>query len=397
MRHASSAALPLEADVPRQMCPVDAAVDVVSLALAHPLKMATLLADEQTEIVARRVQEFMATIGVALDMRHLPATLARGGTVGRIGVPQPAVSLMLDQRVMLGRTHGGSPLAPVTRLWRGLQRRADVLLDVIQSTTFPGSNAAAAGNQRDVLLVAHRVHERAVRAAPGDAQSADQWMRARDAAEHVYRLASADGRPVMLVLPIGRVTLTQQLFTDALERHARLHRAPAPRTVKAGLLSALLCGESACARWLVASVMHIDELTALTTEAIGDTGPWPVMSIGRDATFYDLPAAESDGDGASALLLVMASLLHRNCQTDLAQTLLRAVQTTTAAAARMREELGTDFRVPTEAFLHGILANWGRSDSAEESRPRGAGNRGHGRVLNAPLRRDGVELLPDAL
>ena len=59
----------------------------------------------------------------------------------------------------------------------------------------------------------------------------------------------------------------QQSFADALERQARVHRLPSPRIVKAGLLAALLCGESSTARWLVASVMPMSELSALATEA----------------------------------------------------------------------------------------------------------------------------------
>lgn len=392
MRHASSLADPTHSKAPRQPLVSPRTSLEIPRATVQGLSVATLFADERSASVARAVQALMSRVGAPIDIRHLPAALAHGGTVGRIGVPTAATALMLDQRVMLGSTFGASPLAPVSRLWRGLQRRADVLVDMRQCATLPGSAAALAGAERDVLLVAHRVFERTPRP---DAHPGEQWTRSRDAAELVYRLAAAENRVVLLVLPIGRGSQMQQSFSDALERHARLHRLPTPRTVKAGLLAALLSGEAGSGRWLAASVMRIDALCALTNEAIGDTGPWPVVSMGRDVTFYDTPAASRSADSACAMLLVMASLLKRNGRPALARTLLHALHLTVAAAARMREELGTELQVPTDAFVRGVLANWGRAESAEQARTGRPGDRGHRRMLDPTLSRDGVELLPE--
>jgi hypothetical protein len=148
---------------------------------------------------------------------------------------------------------------------------------------------------------------------------------------------------------------------EALERQARLQRLPAPRTVKAGLLAALLSGESGCARWLVASAMPIEELSQLTTEAIGDTGPWPVLSLGRGATFYNLPATTSGPSDPVPMLLVLVSMMQRSGQGAFARSLFDATLVTRAAEARMREELGLELSVPADAFLRGVMANWGRS------------------------------------
>lgn len=326
-----------------------------------PLSVATLFADPVRDGVAIAVQQFLAAAGVALDLRVVPSSLARGGTVGRIGVPQNAADIVEQQRAVIGASFGDDPLAPVPRLWRGMQRRADVLVDLRQCLTLPGSDAHRAGNKRDVLLLSHRILERTIRQARSDAPSADQWTRARESAETVYRLAIAEQRTVMLVLPVGRGTAAQQSFADALDRQARVHRLPSPRIVKAGLLAALLCGESSTARWLVASVMPMSELSALATEAIGDAGPWPVVSIGRGATFYDMPASAPDAHDPVPLLLVIVHMLQRSGLAASARALCDAVLVTRTAEVRMREELGTDLPVPTEAFLNGVLANRGRS------------------------------------
>lgn len=370
--------------------------DAAERSISPALRLATLFGSERAEHVAQAVQSLMTRIGATLDLQHLSASLARAGTIGRIGVPRAAATLMYAQCVMLGHSFGAAPLAPVTRLWRGLQRRADVLLDVRQSLTMPGSAAALAGMHRDVLLVSHRVVDRAVVPSTDDAHHADQWIRAREAAEIVHRVAAAEERDLLLVLPVGRSTLTHQLFSDAIERHARLHRLPAPRTVKAGLLAALLSGDSGGTRAVVASVMPIDELSALATEAIGDTGPWPVMSLGRNVAFYDIPADLHDGDMARSMLLVMASMLARNGRAAHAHALLQSLHVTSTAAARMREELGGVLRVPADAMLSGVLANWGRVDSAEEAGAGGTGNRVYRRVLDPSFGRDRVELLRDA-
>lgn len=326
------------------------------------LAVATLLEQPDMQSLLPSVHDFAASIGAPLDLRGIAADLARGGTVGRIGVPQAATAMMLQQRVVIGATRGGDPLAPVARLWRGLQRRAGVLVDVRQCCTMPGSAAHRAGVERDVVLFSLRVLERsAARRLPTDAaDSADHWTRARQGAELAYRLAMADNRSVLLVHQVGRGTEGQQFFGDALERQARQHRLPAPRSVKAGLLSALLTGESGRERWLVVSAMSIDELSATACEAIGDTGPWPVVSLGRDATFYDMPSSTSGAATPLPMLLVLADLLRRAGRTDAARLLMESITLTTAALTRMREELGAPLEVPADAFLRGVLTNWGR-------------------------------------
>jgi len=332
---------------------------------AATLAVAGLFADPALDSMMRAVQEFSGSIGAQFDYRTVPTELARGGRVGRIGVPLDAIAIMLEQRVLLGASFGADVLSPTARLWRGLQRRADVLVDILQCTTLPHSAAAASGNERDVLLFSQRIVDRTPRRqiAIEDA-SADQWARARYAAELAYGLAVAEDRQVLMVTGVGRSTSVQQLFADAMERQARLHRLPAPRLVKAGLLSALLSGATGSGRLMVASVMPIDELSAMVCEAIGDTGPWPVFSVGRDANFYDMPASAVAGRDPVPLLLVVSSLLHRTGRADLARTLRHAVLMTAGAESRMREELNGQLVVPIAAFLHGVIANWGRTPIA---------------------------------
>jgi hypothetical protein len=338
-----------------------ASVPAVPEKSAASIAVGTLFGDPAISRAADAAFEFLSGLGKSLDRCALSASLARAGTVGRIGVPPEACSAMSAQRVMIAATFGSNPLSPIPRLWRGMQRVAGVLVDVRQCTTLPGSAAASAGFQRDVLLVSHRLRERVADAASAAAFSTDRWSRARDAAELVYRLAAAERRTVLLVLPVGRATVSQRLFADALERQARALRLPSARSVKAGLLAALLSGEGGSERWLVASVMRMDELSALTTEAIGDAGPWPVMSIGRDSTFFDMPASTDNTDHAVPLLLVVLYLLQQHGDPTRASALFRALLMTQTAAARMREELGTDLTIPVDAFLSGVLANWGRS------------------------------------
>jgi hypothetical protein len=166
----------------------------------------------------------------------------------------------------------------------------------------------------------------------------------------------------LLVVPVGRGTAAQRHFADAVVRTARQHRMPSPRMVKAGLLSALLCGDSGRERWLVTSVMPIEELSATTDQAIGSTGPWPVISIGTEATFYDMPVLTETGHGDPVpLLLVAVAMLNRGGRPELAHALLQSVRVTTEAAARMQEELGGSLDVPLDAFLSGVCVNWGRT------------------------------------
>ncbi|MDZ7632804.1 MAG: hypothetical protein U5K74_16065 [Gemmatimonadaceae bacterium] len=340
---------------------------------ASVFTVATLLDDAHAEQVMPALLDFSRTIGAPVDWRAIPSAFARGGTVGRIGVPQEVSALMHQQRVVIGSTLGGDPLAPVARLWRGMQRRADVLIDLRACRTMPGSAADRAGIERDVLLMSQRVQERSTAkrtAARSDAESADQWTRARAAAEIAFRLAAAEGRRLLLVLPVGRGTESQQLLTDALERQARLHRLPAPRTVKAGLLSALLTGDAGRERLLVVSVMPIEELSATACEAVGETGPWPVVSLGRDATFYDMPQHASGELNPLPFLLVLGQVLQRGNRADLSRSLMESVTLTEAARARMVEELGAPITVPVDAYLRGVLTNWGRTSLGHAVRER---------------------------
>ncbi len=325
------------------------------------LSVATLFADPHRDRLAQAVQASLSRLAVTIDLRSVPASLARSGTAGRISVPHAAAQIVQRQGAVLGAGFGGDPLTPIARLWRGLQRRADVLVDVRQCTTLSGSDAERAGNQRDVLLVTQRMLDRSVRHSRSDSQSADRWTRARDSAEIVYRMAAAGQRSVLLVLPVGRGIGAQACFADALERHARAQRLPAPRAVKAGLLAALLAGARGDTRWLVASVMPIEELSQLVAEAIGDTGPWPVVSIGRGATFYDMPVASASVDDPVPMLLALVNQLQRSGRVTIARAMFDALTVTMSAEARIREELGGALSVPVDAFLRGVSANWGRA------------------------------------
>lgn len=344
---------------------------------ASALTVATLFDDPRLDAALRAVQDFGLTVGAPLLWRPIPSNLARSVSVGRIGVARDAITPMLQQRVVIGATFGADSLAPVTRLWRGLQRRADVLVDMRRCATLPGSAAASAGIERDVVLFSQRVIERgsARRIDAAAEESADQWTRARHAAEIAYRVAGAENRPLLLVLPVGRSTESQRFFTDALERHARLHRLTAPRIVKAGLLSALLTGDTGRERWLVASVMTIEALSRTADEAIGDTGPWPVLSLGREASFYAIPKVEPSAIDVLPFLLVLESLLHRGGRLELATQLMDSAMITSEALARMVEELGAPIALPVEAFLGGVLANWGRSPIGAAPRPQGRSQR----------------------
>ena len=359
MRNRSSLAHPTDAVSAHTSRRIPESDQPPTRAVEAPLTFATLFGTGALDDAMQSVCSLLKCVGAPGEVRQLSAALATAGTVGRIGVPHEAEALMRQQRVVVGASFGACPLQPLSRLCRGLQRRADVVLDVRRCMTIPGSEAAQNGVDRDVLLVAHRVRERAAGRAR-NTSGADQWTRARNAADIVYRLAVAEDRPVLLVLPVGRSTVSQRMFTDALERHAQLQRVATPRCVKAGLLSALLSSDGGVERWLVASVMRMEELSSLTTEAIGDTGPWPVMSLGRDVTFYDMPMSARDEGDALPLLLVLVSALHRSGRKTLAHAVMQALLTTTAAAARMREELGAPLAIPHDAFVRGVLANWGR-------------------------------------
>jgi hypothetical protein len=331
--------------------------------VASRIGIASLFTDDRLDRDLLAMQRFASAIGAVIDCQAIPPQLAREGTVGRIGVPRDAVAMMRRQRVVLGATGGADPLAPVTRLWRGLQRRADVQVDLRSCSTLPGSQAWHAGIERDVLLLSQRLLDRGTSRKsrnPAD-DAAGQWTRAREAADLAYRIAAAEGRHLLLVTPVGRSTEAQQFFTDALERQARLQRVASPRVVKAGLLAALLSGDTGRERWLVASVMSIDELSAMATEAVGETGPWPVLSLGRDASFYTMPSAVADAPEPVALLLVLEQLLQRSGRAELSRQLMASLRLTMAALARTREEFGAPLALPMDEFLQAITANWGRA------------------------------------
>jgi hypothetical protein len=342
----------------------------IAAPVVAPLAIATLSDDLRHNQLICDVGALLLEVGIELQLECIPSDLATVGAVGRIGVPRDAELIVRRQRVAFGVGFREAPLEPVARLWRGLQRRADVLVDQRCCTTLPGSGAASAGNIRDVLLMAQRVLERGPMRTPSDLQRADHWARARESAELVYRVATAEQRTVLLVAPIGRGTGAQQSFADALDRHARAQRLPAPRVVKAGLLAALLSGASGDTRWLAASVMPIDELSAMVAEAIGDTGAWPVVSVGRSATFYDLPASSACAQDPVPVILSVVDQLHRRGQATLGRALMDALLITSAAVCRMREELGGTLTIPVAAFLDGMRANWGRTptDVPNESR-----------------------------
>ncbi len=336
--------------------------DAASAPIAtQTLSAGVLVDDPALAALLGEIGDFLGHTGTQLDVQLIPPTLARGGTVGRIGVPDAAARVMLERSLVIGANRGADPLLPISRLWRGLQRRAGVFADIRASATLPGSAAARAGNECDVLLFSQRILDRAARPSDADGASAFEWNRARQAADLVYRLATSEQRDVIMVLPVGRGTGPQRYLADALERKARQHRMSPPRVVKAGLLSALLAGGSARARWLVTSVMPMDELIAMTDEAIGDTGPWPVLSIGTDASFFDLPAVRTSREQPLAVLLVVIGMLQRVGDAARARALLQSVRLTASAAERMEEELGTELHIPLASFLAGVLANWGRA------------------------------------
>ncbi len=335
---------------------------------------ATLSDDSRMAGLMEALQTVGAHLGISIDAREIPSDIARAGTVGRIGVAPRAIATMLRQKIVIGSRHSADSLAPVARLWRGLQRRADVLVDMQRHHSLPGSAAMQSGVECDVLLLSQRITARgaARRALRLENEAADQWTRARISAELAFSIAAAENRTLLLVLPVGRATAAQQYFTDAIERQARLHRRPSPSTVKAGLLTALLTGERQRERFLVASVMPIQDLSATAAEALGDTGPWPVVSLGRDALFYDVPrGADGEADPVS-ILLVLHGWLQRSGRVELAHELFQSICVTAAALMRMREELGAPLCVPAAAFVRGVVTNWGRAPIAPLPRERRA-------------------------
>lgn len=328
----------------------------------EPLTIAAFLDEPTFAAPLAALQRFATGIGTSLTVDSFPIALARAGTIGRIGVPREAIDTMIRQQIAVAATLGGDPLSPASRLWRGLQRRADVMVDLRQCITLPGSTAAIAGHQRDVLLFSQRNHEGPMRGGRtrADAGTSAEWSRARRTAEMAYAMAAAENRTLLYVTPVGRGTHAKHLLADALVRQARVQRMASPRTVKAGLLSALLSGEHGRERWLVVSTATIAELSAMVTEAIGETGPWPVVSVAPDVVFLDMPAASGAQNATVSLLLVIATLLQRQGNVALAQRVLQSLDVTASALLRMHDELGYAFDVPAEAFLAGVASNLGR-------------------------------------
>jgi hypothetical protein len=325
------------------------------------LSVGTLLDATDADVAAEGLQRLASGVGLPLDHRSISPALARGGTVGRIGVPQDAVAVMRRQRVLIGALNADDALAPVTRLWRGLQRRADVLVDLQHCSTAADDVRGPGTGARDLLLCTQRLFERATRRLSLDAESADQWLRARQVAEMAYRIATADGRQVLLVSPIGRGTEAQQLLSEAMHRQARQQRAAAPRTVKAGLLAALLIGDHTRDKQMIVSVMPMDELSALVTEAIGQARRWPVLSVGAETSFYTIQVGADGTSDFGALCHVLVNLAQRAGRPDLAVRLQQALALSTAAADRMREELGAPLHVPATALADAVLANLDRA------------------------------------
>ncbi|MCC7055019.1 MAG: hypothetical protein IT355_17230 [Gemmatimonadaceae bacterium] len=387
MRQAAGTPLvrPIPAQQPAQVRPATPVITV-----------AALFADTHLPPLLASVERLAHSLGVPLTSRTIPASLARAGQVGRIGLPGEAVNSLLQQGVLISANFGGDPLAPVARLVRGLQRRTDVVVDVRPMLTLPGSPAAAEGWERDVLLFSHRTLERHPAVARSrEADVAQARTRARDAAGLAYRLCTSESRKLVVVLPVGRGTRAQQGFVEALQQQAATAGLTPPRIVKAGLLTALLSGESGRERWLVASVIPIDELSAMIGESLGAVVPWPVLSYGRGASFYDLPVPCATEDPVP-LLLVLVSLLQRSGRGELAQQLQAAVLMTCGARNRMAEELGVPLRVPFDAFVQGVVTNLGRAPFAPSTRDRRRAERApqtvagpvHDRLPAQPNRRE---------
>ncbi|HYW49831.1 MAG TPA: hypothetical protein VE861_04445 [Gemmatimonadaceae bacterium] len=331
------------------------AVDMPLPAGPITLPLAALL-DDKDGTLLDTLMHFAARIGVALQAASIPASLARSGTVGRIGVPRESIALMLEKGMLLGSTIGSDALEPVPRLWRGLQRRAGVFVDLQRCGT------AERAEMRDVLLLSQRVPEwPGLRRSAGEGDTvAAQWLRARQAAEVAYQRAVAEDRRVLLVTPIGRSTDAHRYLRDAMDRQARLHRLPAPRSVKAALLSSLIGAHDGDVRWLVASVTPIHELRTMMSEVLDDITPWPVLSIGTDVTCCDLRHRDTATRDPMSLLLALVTLLEEGGHRTHAATLLDAILLTDAASRRMREELGGTLDVPSNEFLDGVVANFGR-------------------------------------
>ncbi|MCU0625384.1 MAG: hypothetical protein MUF21_02705 [Gemmatimonadaceae bacterium] len=284
-------------------------------------------------------------------------------------MPAQAIRAVGEAGVALGATLSLDPLAPLPRMWRGLQRRCDVLADVRHCVTLPGSDAHRMGNERDVILVSQRRTERSLADWRGADHDVDGWGRARRVAELAYRLAASDGRRVVLAVPPGRLTSAQRLLADACEREARQQRQEGVRTVKAGLLAALLSGDTGRQPLVVVSPMSMEELSSTVVAAIGDTGPWPVIAAGERVTFYDIPPVR--GESASVVdptgvLLAAVAMLQRQALVEPASGLLHALRLALAAEARMRGEDGRRLPVSADQFASAVIAHYGRHRVAPE-------------------------------
>jgi hypothetical protein len=189
--------------------------------------------------------------------------------------------------------------------------------------------------------------------------NAQHWSHARDAADLICAAAVRDQRRVLLVDAIGRSTPSQRLFADALDREMRQRRMSPARCVRAGLLAAMLIPDRASAPLLVASTIGIEDLDAIASEALGDCGAWPVVHIGRHATFYDIPtlADATPVQVATSLLLAVAHMMEPAGRAPDARTLVGAL--------RLRGELPAPSELMT--LLRGVRANWGRTPMSTNS------------------------------
>ncbi len=315
---------------------------------------------DEALVAARKV---LHHLGVSLEPRAVPSSLARGGTVGRIGVPPQALDAVAGAGVALGATLGQSPLAPLPRLWRGLQRRCDVLVDIRHCVTLPGSDAHLLGHERDVILVSQRRVDRTGAGTRATETDLNGFGRARRVAELAFRLAAADRREVVLAVPPGRLTPAQKQLADACQREAQRLGHEGVRTAKAGLLAALLCGDIGARPWVVVSPMPMDELSAAVAAAIGDTGPWPVIAAGERTTFYDIPSVRGTTTGAvdpTGVLLACVAMLQRQGLREPAYALLHAVRLARAAEARMRTAPATPLPLHADVMARAVIAHLGR-------------------------------------
>jgi hypothetical protein len=332
---------------------------------ALPLRLAILTTEPAMDSALDAARRVLAHAGVALDARPIPESALKGGTVGRIGVPQAVLDAVEGADAVLAPVIGRDPLEPATRLWRGLVRRYAAERDVSAMQTLPGSPAARAGHARDLVLVAQRM--RVDGSTTHD--DIDGWGRARRTAERVVRMAIADERDILVVTPPGRLGPQAKLLADAVDREARTHRITPPQVIKAGMLAAHIAGRRGVRRAVIVSAMTMAELRATLDNAIGSLGPWPAVSEGADRPFIavELPATDDVQCVDPTGLLLACSMLLRERGDRAGEMLLHAMQVTVAAEARMRHVPAERLRIPAHQVAAAVIANWGRVLPAAEA------------------------------